>query len=80
MDLGGDGTDGERLVEILAGAGRREAVFGDDSDMAAGSMEAVMADQGCELVDVLSKPMLREALRMEADTTVALMYGRQHRG
>ena len=86
MDLGGDGSDGARLVELLAGAGRTEAAFGGGEDevqeaAASGGCGGVLlapeADQGCDLVDVLSRPMLREVLRIEADTTVALMYGRQ---
>ena len=89
MDLGGDGSDGERLVELLAGAGRKEATFGGGEDevqeaAASGACGGVLlapdADQGCDLVDVLSKPMLREMLRIEADTAVALMYQRQRGG
>lgn len=64
VNLGGDGSDGLHLVELLAGAGERDGGDISQSDTV--------------LLSALSKPMLGAVLGIEADTAVAVMYQKQH--
>jgi len=68
VDLGGDGTDGGQLVELLAGAG--DGVRDGDGDGA--------GQGGDVLLSTLSGPMLQTVLGIEADAAVAVMYQKQH--
>ena len=70
VELGKDGADGEKLVELLAGAGGAE---GDDQ-------EEGVPGGGDGLLVALSRSMLQTVLGIEADTAVAVMYQRQQAG
>lgn len=61
--LGGDGSDGEQLVRMLASSGAHE--------------EAGAALARGSLLEVLSRAMLQQVLMLEADTLVAVMQQQQ---
>lgn len=64
--LGGDGSDGEQLVRMLASSGVEDEPGSGPGTLAHGS-----------LLEVLSQAMLQQVLKLEADTLVAVMQQQQ---